>query len=81
VVVHLHDLGPVERRLSEPALPVSADPDGVGQRTQAVERLLRGRARRSVVATEEVSIGTDRGRCPEYFVERRGISVNVVQDR
>jgi hypothetical protein len=67
-LVDLHDLGPVEGRLAEPALAVPADPCGVRKRTEPFERLQRRGARRPVVAAEQIAVGARIGRLGEHFV-------------
>ena len=73
-------IGPVRRRLAEPALAVAADPGRVRERAQPPDRLERpGRPRREVAA-EQVRVGTCGVRVFQHLIEGDHVAVDVVQD-
>jgi hypothetical protein len=79
-VVDLHYLGPVERRLAEPALTIATNPGRVGQFLEPRDRLLGPGARRPVVAAEQPPVDLEPVRVGQNPLERRYVPVDVVQD-
>jgi hypothetical protein len=68
------------RRLPEPPFTIATDSRCVRECAKACERLQRGRARRAVVAPEEIEIHPGCLGVREYGVECLGVSVNVIKD-
>jgi hypothetical protein len=79
-IVRIGNLRAISRRLEEPALPVAANPGGVGELPQAGKRLERPRTRGAVVAAEEPALDPERLRVVEHGLECRQVAVDVVQD-
>jgi hypothetical protein len=78
-LVDLHHLGPVLRRLLEPTLAVAADPGGVLEEPQPLERLQRPRAGRAVVPAKQPAVDSRRLRVSEHLLQGRQVAVDVVQ--
>ena len=79
-VVGRHHLGTVERRLTQPALAVPADPGRLRQLLQAGERLVGPGTRRPVVAAEQPAIDAELLCLREHALQRRHVPVDVVED-
>ena len=79
-LVRLDHLGPVGRRLAEPALAVAADPGRVLEAAQPVERFARVRARGAVVPAEQPAVDPHGVRIGEHGVQRIHVSVDVIQE-
>ena len=80
VVLELaRDVRPVPRQLPEPAFAVAADPGGVRKGVEELDRLLRPRRPRGVIAAQKPAVGTGLTRVREDGLEGGHVPVNVVE--
>jgi [ribosomal protein S5]-alanine N-acetyltransferase len=64
-----------------PTVHVAADPGGVFQRPEGLERLPRPRTEEGVIATEHELLGAVLTRVVEHGLQRRQVAVDVIEQR